>query len=409
MMITNLKNHNKQVDLIKQKVFHKEDDEVFANIQDNIFVSIKKESDMLFANLNKYHLFQEEEFQKNNSFYKKVIYNQLLNELDLKHHYKYLTEEVIQIKGAIPTDDTPTIYCSFHYGPCVHAASALRMLNKKFAIVSKSTQGENIVEWDVKVDEDGNKIEYFNDFKTIDPEGLDVSFQIYNTLRSGTNVLIYLDRFNNTIEKASKRSKTFELLNSELFITSGIPEISKKLSVPMVPLICQRHEDHKIHVTFYEAVFKGDFSDKEYEKKAVQQCIDSLSIHLTEHPEQWDHWPSIHNHLTKTPKVGVKSVPIWKWALSVFKRPKKKKYTASDTDIVSFNKNDYEMFIRDEKSFIININNYKCFKISDHLMKILTRLAASTYKVKEVKSVINDSLYTDLFQKKVLQIDNSLS
>jgi hypothetical protein len=56
-MITNLGDHNKQIDLIKQKVFHKEDTEVFAHIQDNILVGIKKESDMLFANLNKYHLF----------------------------------------------------------------------------------------------------------------------------------------------------------------------------------------------------------------------------------------------------------------------------------------------------------------------------------------------------------------
>ncbi|MDC3388616.1 hypothetical protein OAX11_03790 [Flavobacteriaceae bacterium] len=408
-MITNLVNHKKQIDLIKQKVFHKEDNEMFAHIQDNTMVTIKKESDMLFANLNKYHLFQEEDFKKNNSFYKKIIYNQLLNELDLKHHYKYLTEEVIQIKGAIPTDDTPTIYCSFHYGSCVHAASALRILNKKFAIVSQGTHGENILEWDVKVDEHGNKIEYFDEFKTIDPEAVDVSFQIYNTLRSGANVLIFLDIFNNTIVKASKRSKIFELLNSELFISSGVPEISKKLSVPMVPVICQRQEDHQIHVTFYEAVFNGDFSNKEYEKKAIQQCVDAFSIHLTEHPEQWDYWPVVHNHLTKTPKVAVKSIPIWKWALSIFKRPKKKKHTAKDIDIVSFNKKDYEMIIHNEESFIININNYKCFKISDHLMKILTRIAASTYKVKEVKSVINDSLYTDLFQKKVLQIDNSIS
>ncbi|QHI36892.1 hypothetical protein IMCC3317_22620 [Kordia antarctica] len=408
-MITNLGDHNTQIDLIKQKVFHKEDSELFADIQQNVLVSIKKESDILFANLNKYHLFQEEEFHKYNSFYKNNIYNQLLNELDLKHHYKYLTEEVIQIKGTIPAQDQAAIYCSFHFGSYVHAASALRMLNKDFSIVSKSTQGENIVEWDVKLDEHGNKIEYFDAFKTIDPEAVDASFQIYNTLRNGKNVLIYLDRFNNTLEKTSKRSKIFELLNSKMFITSGIPEISKKLNVPMIPLICERHQDTKIHATFYEAVFKADFSDKEYVKNAVQKCVDAFAIHLATHPEQWDHWPSIHNHLIKTSKAITQNKPIWKWFLSPFLKLKKKKQKISDTDIITFNKTNYEMFEREGDSFIININNYHCFKVSSHLMKILTRISESGYKVGEVKSVLNASLYADLFQKKVLQIENSAS
>lgn len=408
-MITNLENHNTQISLIKQKVFHSEEAELFAAVQKNVLVSIKKESDMLFANLNKYHLFQEETFDKHNSFYKKIIYNQLLNELDLTHHYKYLAEEVIQIKGTIPTSKQPTLYCSFHYGSYVHAASALRKLEKKFAIVSKTTQGESIIEWDVKFDEHGNKIEYFDDFKTIDPEAVDVSFQIYNTLRNGKDVLIYLDRFNNTLEKTNKRSKIFELLNSKMFITSGIPEISKKLNVPMVPLICERHQDHKIHATFYEAVFNGDFSDKDYEKKAVQKCVDAFAIHLKKNPEQWDHWPSIHNHLIRTPKAIQKNKPIWKWLLALFKKEKKKKHRASDNDIITFNKKNYEMFERDNESFIININNYHCFKVSSHLMKILTRIAESSYKVAEVKSVLNASLYADLFEKNVLQIEQSVS
>lgn len=392
-MIKNIVQHNKHIKAIKKEVYEKE---ILKNLRDNFFLSVKNDVDILFINLNKFHLFGENSFDRNNFFYKDLLYNQLLNELDLNYHHKYLTREIISIKGQVPKDNKAAIYCSFHFGSYVHVTTALRMLNKNFSVVSRKTTGSNIIKWEKDEHDDSN--DYFHHSKTIDPEALDSSFQIFNTLKRGRSILLYIDVFSSKSELNSKRNKEFNIMNSKFFITSGIPEISKKINIPLVPVVCERTPDHKLEINFYDAVCNGDTTTENYAKKSFQECFDVFSRHLEKYPAQWDQWQFIHNNLIETPKNNPKGMSFIKRIKRFFIHKKK----ISVKSIITFNEKDFQIFQQEGDDYLLNINNYKCFKITPQLSIILQRLNRNKFTLQEVREFLNPTLYSDLVSQKVI-------
>lgn len=396
-MIKTAAEHKVSVKEVREKVFGEHVS--IESLANQPTVSIQSEADILFTNLNKYHLFEEEHFDRENDFYKEVLYHQHLNTIDFNYHHQYLTEKVVAIKGNIPEGDSPVIYCSFHYGSYAHVSTALRMLDKNFTVVSKQTGGSSIIRWKKEEEAHAENPDYFHHSKTIDPQALDSTFQIYNTLRKGRSVLVYIDVFLNKTEGQGKRNKEFYLFNSKLFIASGIPEISQKTGAPIIPVISERTPKNTLEITFYDSVCNGDTAVENYTNAAFQECFQIFSKHLQKHPEQWDQWQFIHKNLIKTPKIKRRRRSFAKLFKKLFGKGER---IAKNATII-FNKSDFQFFQRDEVDYLLNINNYKCFKITSHLTKILKRLNTDNFTVPEVKGALNPTLYNDLVSKKVLK------
>ena len=397
-MIYNKTIHKQKIEEIRDLVFDKN-----FNLQTHgksPFVNIKSDADTFFVNLNKYHVFKEKPFERSDFFYKNVIFNELLNEVDLKYNFKYLINDVMNLQGVIQKENTPAIFCSFHYGPYLHVATALRMLDKKFAVVSNVIKGNDIIHWDKTKEQIEGNIDYFTDFEVINPLELDAIFQIYNCINNGKSILIFIDGLQGGVSEKNKRNKKVSLLESKLFLSSGITEISKKLEIPIIPVISKRLENIKIEISFYDAVCQKNFSNKDYVVNALQECVDVFSPHLKECPEQWQEWPFVHNKLITISSELKEKLTGIKFIKSLFRSFKN---IPKPDPVIKFNELEYQIFCRDNQYFLINIENYYCFKISNYLMKILEKVRKSDFKENEIKSLTNPTLFSDLLQKKVLK------
>lgn len=400
-MIKNVLQHQDHILRVRKKIY--EHDVLFDDYRDNQLVSLKCEADAFFVNLNKYHLLDEVNFDRKNTFCKDVLFHQLLNEIDLGFHHSYLTNEVITIVGDVNKLSSPSIFCSFHYGPYTHVPTALQILNKSITVISKMTKGDVLIGWDKEEEKNVVSQDFFFNSKTIDPTSVDATFQIYNALKEGRNVLLYIDTFLDKIDDSSKRKKKFELFNYQMFLTSGIPEISKKLNVPIVPVIAERNKQgNKINVFFYDSVCKGDTSLKDYENLVFQECFDVFGKHLIKKPEQWDQWQFIHKNFIRSTRTITKKDLLVKFFREFFKRS-----SISQNSIVKFDEACFQIFERENETYLININNYNCFKISTQLAQILKRINDEDFLLKQVQEVLNTSLLEDLINKKVLKRKNT--
>ena len=402
-MIRSLSSHQRAIEVLKEKAFHSNFNVVcFA---EHPLVNIKNEADILFTNLNVSHVLDNITFQPQSSFYKEVIFNQLLNELDLQYHYQYLVNEVIEIRGISPTDDQPKIYCSFHFGAYLQISSALRILDKKFAVISNTISGQDLVQWDKTETKTQENIDYFEDFEVINPFEMKAIFRMYNLLKKGKSILVYLDGLQGKIGKGGRRDKAVALLKARILLSSGIPEISSKCSVPLVPVIAERSEEHKITISFYEPVCKGETFRKEYVGEALQECVDVFSVSLKKNPAQWQEWPFVHKKLIQPSGPRYQKTSPLQYIKKYLEKPKKKqKQKIETTSVLEFNQRNYQIFTREEQHYVININNYFCFKISKNLRMILEHISGVDFAASQVKAMLNHSLYTDLVENEILII-----
>lgn len=391
-MTKNLNNYDQNVLAIKEKAFG-DRSKLFTD--DNDSVTIQNEADLLFAGLNKHHLFEETSFDQDSKFARELIYYQLLNIHDLKCTHEFLAKR-IHIKGELPKEDKPVIYCSFHYGSYLHLFHAFKMLKRKFSfIIISPERGQHIVDQQKKQNKASGMYEQnkgLHQPKIIGAESLDNALEIYKTLKK-ESVVIFIDTFVKEAVEDKKRNKEIRLFNSKLFLHSGIPDISKKLRVPIIPVISERTEDNKTEVNFYKPVCQANFDLENYTSQAFQESFDLFSTHLKKYPEQWDQWQYLHNNLIKKP-------------ISLKQKPVSNVQTIQDTSIMGFNNQLFKVFQRDNAFQLLKIDDYQCFKVSERLTSILKELNRADYPLKEIKTVLNASLVSDLLRKQVLITKN---
>ena len=398
-MIYTAEEHFEHVKKIKDTIF--KDNFDIGHFSENHFIGIKDDADIFFTNLNKMNLYSPNQtFEPRDHFYKDVIYNQLLSQLDLSCHYKYLVDDVIQIQGEQYTGE-PAIYCSFHYGAYMQIASALRILQKDFAVVTNSLGGNDIVKWDKTESQIQSNVDYFQDFEKINPFDKEAIFKMYLLLKKGTSVLVFIDGLQGGMATTSKRDKAINLLNTKISLSSGVTEISKKLEIPLIPVIAER-EEQKINVTFYEPFDQIKYKDDTYAEVALQSIVDTLIIHLEKKPEQWQEWPHIHNKFILPSPQSPRQVSFWQAIKLYFKSLKEPKLT--EQSILEINTEDFQQFRRDEQSYLINIKNYHCFKISENLKAILEKMNEVDLNVAQVKAFIKPNLFLDLIKNNILKV-----
>ncbi len=392
-MTKNTTNYDENVALLRDKAFGKKGELLF---EDYPSLTIQSDADLLFATLNKHHLFEDPIFDRDSKFSKELIYYQLLNILDLRCKHEFLSKR-ITLKGKLPAKERPVIYCSFHHGPYLQLFQAFKMLKRKFSFIIISPDwGERIVERQKKQNKSSGMYDSNPELhqpKIIGAESLDNALEIYKTLKN-ESVVIFIDTFVKEADKTKKRNKEIQLFNSKLFLHSGIPDISKRLKVPIIPVVSERTKDNKTEINFYDPVCHGDFNFPNYEVEAFQECFDLFSTHLKKHPEQWDQWQYLHNNLLIEPIPPIGELPPLE--------------EQNEKTVLGFNAKLFEVFERNKELQLLKIDDYQCFKVSQKLVEILQELNQADYTLKEIKTVLGDTLCSDLWARRVLITKNHL-
>lgn len=395
-MITNYKDYTDSIESLKQKVLN---DDSLAHYKDNPFVSIKTDTDQFFTNLNKYHLLPDSSaFDRSSSFFKNVVLYQLINQLDTQCNYQLFTDELISIHQREHIPKT-SLFCSFHYGAFIQIPAILKMLDIDFVVISLTIDSYDVVNWDTKDKSDAADRQRIDQPVSINPFEKESIFKIYKYLKKGVSVLIYLDGVQANIDQQDKRIKKIDFLTQQLMLSSGIMEISQKLKVPVVPVIAERTEDHKIKAVFHHLENREDFERENYAGDFIQEAVNVLCSYLQKDPAQWQEWTHIHQKMIyRQPENSVKKGFFERF----LERARQSMYKPNSKSLLKFNREDYEIISIHHESYIVCIRNYVSFKITDKLRQILLSLEKSEVTLRHLTKFVPPGLLKDLLQNKII-------
>ncbi|SHM95567.1 hypothetical protein [Flavobacterium chilense] len=397
-MINNYRDYAEYVEKLRHDV---STNDILSSYKENPFVSVKTEADQFFTNLNGHNILAADSaFDRQTSFFKDVVFYQLINQLDTQCNYKLFTDELITIRN---TEFIPKtgLFCSFHYGAFIQIPAILKILNIDFVILSMAIDSNDVVNWETKNKTENETKEKIDQPVSISPFEKESIFKIFKYLKKGVSVLIYIDGIQGNIDQQDKRVKKIDFFNQQLVLSSGIMEISQKLKIPVVPVIAERKEDYRIEAVFHNLENKEDFGNENYAQNAIQKTVDILTGYLKNQPAQWQEWTHIHQKMIyKSPKKNIGSVFFARFLKRVRPSTYDKKPLAQS--LLKFNNEEYEIVDINHESYIVCIRNYVSFKITDKLRQILLSLEKSEAKIMDLNQFVPASLLKDLLHNKII-------
>lgn len=191
--------------------------------------------------------------------------------------------------------ERPGIICTLHTGSYRLVNYLLARARIPYALLVSSRVMQ---EQEMEIREVLKRLSPTNPIPVIEAERPSAALSILRTLRTGTNILAYLDGFEGTPLADRDKLTRVSFLGQHLWVRKGIPYLSHRAGVPLYPLLNFRDDDGSIHVFHGQTLEPGGFPRDRYVSYSLQCLFDVLGSSLIHYPEQWESWLSLHEHVS---------------------------------------------------------------------------------------------------------------
>ncbi len=361
-----------------------------AELQKNIYNSVDncKPGDFIYrsqleceANLQKFLGISTKEASE---FYKAILFNRDWAIMD-EDYEEPLKETVIRgDQTYLRHENGPVIFCTFHSGSYRLINFLLAKNGINFSLVIDDTavnlQGEKFLRMYDKINRPDNPQKLFN---IINAEKQNVGINMIRRIRSGQNLLLYLDGNSGVggMDRTDDKLVDVQFFGQTIKARKGISYIAHRTSTPIVPVVSYR-ENGKNVIEILAAIYPDQqLSSAGFSKEATQQLYQALEQRISTRIEQWEGWLYI-NKFTVVPEP-ISAVPEGQ----------------IDPSNIQFNNQRYHLYKNEQaQAILFDRQSYDYFQISDSLFEVFETTRTSG----RLKYKINDSLLKDLLQRNVL-------
>ncbi len=358
------------------------------------------------------NLFLGKNFKKNRTefemFFKEFVLYKSITLLDVETDIRLLNS-FINVKGDLSIFDNikekPCIFCTFHYGAYQSIITYLTLREiDLFVIVPKEYLVKDIMSYEGQEHHADQKV------NTILADNWSSLLELSNKLKEGKSIIILLDRLEGVNESSKEKLTKVNFLESELLVKKGIPEMSFLRKVPIVPVVCNRKSFFELDMEFFNPYLPLESENKkEYSNRVLQSIFSIFAKYTKLNPVQWEYWNEIYSRLDLT-NINSSNSPqsklsFTKKIMNLFRNRNLVKEPIVQNSIGEFcyfNKENYGIYKENDLYYLLNVNNFNCFKISLNLANILTVLSKEPIQWAKLRAVINPTLLEDLVAKKVL-------
>ncbi len=323
--------------------------------------------------------------EKATELYKAILFNRDWAIMDEDYDEPLEEMEIRGDKTYLRHENGPVIFCTFHSGSYRLINFLLAKKGINFSLVIDDTavnlQGDKFMKMYHKINDPDTHEKLFN---IINAEKQNVGINMIRSIRSGQNLLLYLDGNSGVggMDRSDEKLVDVKFFNQTIKARKGICYIAHRTSTPIVPVISYRESGKNI-IEILPAIYPDQKVDSAtFAKDATQHLYDSLATRIASRIEQWEGWLYVHKFTVVT-------------ATTELELP------ASQVDVskVRFNNHRYHLYKNEQSQAILfDRQSYNYFKISDGLFEVFetTRLDG------RLKHKINNSLLEDLLQRNVL-------
>lgn len=293
-------------------------------------------------------------------FYSTLVENKHKN-LTTVYSDGALKDSIVEYKARI--DKKPYIFCAFHLGNYRLISRFLYEKNIKHTIILNILQKEEedtFINTLKKINKSENICNYIN---IAHRYGI---LKVRSMIRENRSILIFTDANLSTKEATNSTKEKIQFLNKEIEVMTGVAYLSKKFSLPIMPVITFNEENNYI-------VFSKELDKTISTNMIMQELWSFLEKHILKFPFQWEGW-------LFADKLGAKTI-----------FPKRQKTSKNG---LKFNNKEY---------YFINYPNNK-YQIYSIYTNSLLHIKEETYtllkKINDQKIVINKSVLVELFGQK---------
>lgn len=350
--------HLKQITKIRESLSH---DKLQVDSIDSPY-----RRDFLVCSANKLHLLGNTTRMNDRDFYQQVLYYSSMAKLDRQ----CLVEigEDIEYQGDLSfLDDVPekpVIFCSFHIGSFHSLAYMLGKSGISFSVVVSQQAYYRLYK---PVATDLNRLKRARNFRfrfdMLNIGSPNVGLRMIRKLKAGSSLLIYLDGYSGSSGKLpmlDKNQLEVKLLNGKIFVHKNIAAISHLAGAAIAPVISYREKQDRqdrIHVKFLPPIRPDSAGDREaYVCNTTRKLFRHFGHYLKAYPTQWEGWLYVHQYLDTESLNGRHEEP-----LIYLDRPQ----------IWKFNRQRYELFVKNGHYYLFNKYSYLVVQISHSVYRLL--------------------------------------
>lgn len=281
-----------------------------------------------------------------------------------------------------------SIICTFHTG-------SYRLINLFLAkneipyslVVSKdviATQGSSFKEMFKELNKSENTEEAL---KLIDAESPTSILQMIRDLKSGRNLVIYIDgnsgSGNETIN--NNNNCVINFLNKKIYARQGIGFLAHRMQVPILTVASYRESLNEIKLKFFDPIFSDIKQDRDvFIKNTTQNIYDLIAPIIKQYPEQWEAWLYLHKVADTTENI--------------FDIDSESTVLPKVNDRFRFNSSCFGIFKIIKDNFLFKKSNYKSYRISDSVYDVLNMCMTEPI----MRNQIFIAEFAELYRSKVL-------
>lgn len=355
---------------------------------------LNTEKQALFCNVNRFHLFGEDQFEDSDQTHSQYLSQLALTELDTQLHLHFVVDEILDVKNQVKGDG-PFLFCAFHFGGYLHVPTALKLLEYDIVTVTRELAGNDVIVIDDNDPNYENKREIFasENISGLEPDAV---FRIYSAFKKGKNILFYFDFFQNEME--DKRNTEAELGQLKLMAPTYVFEIAQRLNIPVIPIFSPRLENHKVGIHFQDPIQVAQ-TGKAGVDACVQDLFNQFYEQLQSHYYQWQELPFIHQRLTGIVQTNKES-PSFLQRLRSTITTIKKSITGST---LVFNKEHFNFYADEGEYYLVDILSYQSAKISAPVFALLKRIKEGPISRQVGSQMLGEHLLQDLIYQSIIK------
>lgn len=355
---------------------------------------LNTEKQRLFCNVNRFHLFEEEQFDEENQTHDAYLYHLGLTELDTQLHLHFVVNDLLKVENNV-AGKGPFLFCAFHFGGYLHVPTALKLMEFDIVTVTRELAGNDVVVIDSNDPDYENKREIFAS-QNISGLAPDAVFRIYSAFKKGKSILFYFDFFQNEMD--DKRNTTATLGHLKLMAPTYVFEIAQRLNIPVIPIFSPRLSDLSVAIQM-----KAPIHVPQTGKAGIEVCVQALFDQFYQQLEsyyfQWQELPFIHQRLTGLVKKPSAKTAVWQKWRNTWQTLKKNLTNAT----LVFNHEHFNFYADQGEYYLVDILSYQSAKISEPIFTLLKKIKDRPLSRQAGQQLLGDHLLQDLLYQSIIK------
>jgi len=215
-------------------------------------------------------------------------------------------ERVLELKYSgdfepwIDAQSGPAIFACYHLGSYRSIIGHLARFGHHFSLVVDEKvyreQGDQIRETVTRINA------YFglkSQFEIINAESFDGAMRMYQQLKNGSSMILYVDGNTGTggVFRKDEKLLTTTFMGKTLLARQGIAHLGYLSQLPIVPVISWREAQTDAVLHFYPAIAPDHASKRQYSEQVTRQLYEILEQNVSKYPLQWEGWFYVHKYL----------------------------------------------------------------------------------------------------------------